>query len=120
MDSRIVMGTDADPNLLASPANIGDSVVKRKLGGRDYLDNTRRRSLSINEMCVSPNLRARDQAVDRVRANTWTESTEKPRIKKTPKYRFSKKSGKVEPNQPLISESFIPTSKVTEIQDPRI
>ena len=118
VDSRIIMGADADPDLLASPANISKCVAKRKLGGKDYLDNSRRRRLSINEMCVSPNLRARDSSTERSRANTWTGSATKQRVKKTPKYRVSKKAGKVDPNQPLISDSFTPTSKVT--RDPRV
>ena len=85
VDSRIIMGAHADPDLLASPANISKCVAKRKLGGKDYLDNSRRRRLSINEMCVSPNLRARDNSAERIRANTWTGSASKPRMKKTPK-----------------------------------
>ena len=106
--------------MLASPANIGKSVTKRKLGGKNYIDNSRRRRLSINEMCVSPNLRARDKSAERIRANTWTGSATKPRMKNPPKYSVSKKSGTVEKNQPLISDSFTPTRKVTETRNPRI
>ena len=106
MDSRIIMGANATPVILASPAIDDASANKRKPEeGTDHGSIWRRR-LSVNEMCMSPKLRMTGKGIDRVRSITWNESLAQPRVKKTPKYRKNKKATKVEPNQPLISDSF--------------
>ena len=67
-------------------------------------------------------MRQATKGADRVRSITWNDSTIQNRVKKTTKYRKNKKAVKVEPNHPLISDSFscTPTRKETGTQNSRI
>ena len=122
ISSKLTIGTRAEPNLMSSPAVDGKQATKRKKGRGDEEFGMRRRRISINEMCMSPNFRAMEHissGTTRVRSQTWNESTAIARPKKTPKYRKYKKAVQVEPNHPLISQAFTAKAKEEIVKDPR-